>query len=214
VVDIFREVDEELRHERYQQLWRRYGRYVIAVAIAVVLVVAGYEGWTGYVRSQRADEGARFAAALETARAGNAAAAADAFAGLARDAGAGYAILARFQEAARRAQAGDAAGAVAIYDSLAADDGLDPAFHGLAVVLATLHGLDSGDPEALAARLAPLLTAESPWRHSARELAALIVLRAGETARAGDLLRQLADDPEAPQGARGRAAELIAVLDG
>lgn len=212
MVDIFREVDEELRHERYRQLWRRYGRYVIGVAVAVVVAVAGYEGWTGYSRSQRAAEGARFAVAQDLARAGKAAEAADAFAALAQDAGAGYEILARLQEAAIRAEAGDGAAAATIYNSLAADDGLDPAFHGLAVVLATLYELDSGAPAALSARLSPFLNAESPWRHSAREVAALIALRAGEKERAGDLLRQLADDPEAPQGVRGRAAELIAVL--
>jgi len=214
VADIFREVDEDLRHERYQKLWRQYGRYVIGVAVAIVVVVAGYEGWTGYVRSQRAAEGARFAAALSLVRTGKTAEAGDAFAGLARDAGAGYMLLARLQEAARRAEAGDAASAVAIYDALAADDGLDPAFHGLAIILATLHGLDSGETGAMTARLAPLLAADSPWRHSARELTGLIALRAGDIARGRAVLRQLADDAEAPQGMRGRATELLAVLGG
>ena len=34
--DILREVDEELRRERYQKLWERYGIYVVGAALALV----------------------------------------------------------------------------------------------------------------------------------------------------------------------------------
>jgi hypothetical protein len=40
VSDIFREIDEELRRDNFRKLWSRYGRYVIA-AVVLVLVVAG-----------------------------------------------------------------------------------------------------------------------------------------------------------------------------
>jgi len=35
VADIFREIDEELRQERAEKLWRRYGNYVLGGAVAV-----------------------------------------------------------------------------------------------------------------------------------------------------------------------------------
>ena len=43
--DIFQEVDEEVRRERLMQLWKRYGNFVIAAAVIVVL---GVGGWRGY----------------------------------------------------------------------------------------------------------------------------------------------------------------------
>mgnify|MGYP006945477697 CR=1 FL=1 len=43
--DIFREVDEDLRHERYKRLWDRFGVYVIGLAVVIVLGVSGYKAW-------------------------------------------------------------------------------------------------------------------------------------------------------------------------
>ena len=43
--DIFREVDEDIRHERFKRLWDRFGPWVIGVAVLIVLITAGYRGW-------------------------------------------------------------------------------------------------------------------------------------------------------------------------
>ena len=40
MADIFDEIDEELKRDRTQELWTKYGKYVIAAAAAVVLVRA------------------------------------------------------------------------------------------------------------------------------------------------------------------------------
>ena len=40
--DIFREVDEEIRHERYKRLWDRFGPYLIAVALLIVVGTAAF----------------------------------------------------------------------------------------------------------------------------------------------------------------------------
>ena len=39
MADLFQEVDEDVRRERYQELWKRYGNFVVAGA---VLIVASY----------------------------------------------------------------------------------------------------------------------------------------------------------------------------
>ena len=41
MADIFDEVDEELRQERAARLWRQYGSWLIAAALAVVIAVGG-----------------------------------------------------------------------------------------------------------------------------------------------------------------------------
>ncbi len=45
VSDIFHEVDEEVRRERFKQLWERYSIFIVAIA---VLIIAGVGGWRGY----------------------------------------------------------------------------------------------------------------------------------------------------------------------
>ena len=40
--DIFREIDEELRQERFEKLWQRYGKVVIAAAVGIIVSVGGF----------------------------------------------------------------------------------------------------------------------------------------------------------------------------
>ena len=62
---IFREVDEELRRDRMQNAWRRYGPYVIGAAVLIVLIVAANEGWSWWQNSNAARSSDQFFAALD-----------------------------------------------------------------------------------------------------------------------------------------------------
>lgn len=210
--DIFQEIEEELRRENFAKLWTRYGKYVIALAIVVVIAVAGYSGWRQYQAHQRQIEGVRYAEALDLARQGKDKDAAGAFAALARQAGGGHAVLARLEEGAIKARSGDVEGAIAVYNALAADGSADPIYRDLGTLLGSLYGLKTGDPKAIIERLAPLTAPSNPWHASALELTALAKLKAGDKAAARATYQRLADDLAAPQGLRARAAEMVAAL--
>jgi hypothetical protein len=212
LADVFQEVDEDLRRDHYQKLWQKYGKYLVALAVVVIGATAATVGWRDYNLRQRQAEGARLAAAVDLARAGDHKAASDAFAALGRDGAAGYAVLARLHGAGALMAAGDRDGALAAYDTLAADGKLDALLRDLARLLAVMHRLDTGEPAALLAQLQPIATDTNPWRHNAFELSALIALRQNDTARARDMLRRLADDAAAPNAARARASELLTGL--
>ncbi|MFQ3622564.1 MAG: tetratricopeptide repeat protein [Acetobacteraceae bacterium] len=214
MADIFDEIEEDLRKERARRLWDRYAWIVLTAAGALLLAIAGWQGWRWYERTERTRAADRFAAAATTAARGDTAAAIDAFAALARDAPAGYRLLARFQEAAGRGAAGDPDAAVGLYESIAADGGVPALYRDLAVLLSVMHQADRADPAALAQRLSPLAAEGAPWRHSARELQAVLAARRGDRAEAATLLRALAADPAAPDGARRRAGELLGALGG
>ena len=38
MANIFNEVDEDIRKERYQNLWSKYGKYVIGFLILIVII--------------------------------------------------------------------------------------------------------------------------------------------------------------------------------
>ncbi len=209
--DIFREIDEELRHDNLHQLWAKYGKYVFALAVAAVLATAAFAGWREYQARQNEAAGVRYAAALELARQGKNAEAADAFAVLAQGAG-GRAALARLTEAGLKAQSGDVAGAIAAYDELAADGAADPIFRDVATLLAARYTLDKGDPQAVIAQLASLTNASSPWHGLALELTAAAELKGGDKAKAQADFALLAKDNSVSQGVRQRAAEMQAAL--
>ncbi len=209
---LFREIEEDLRQEHWAKLWKRYGNYGIGAVLALVLSVAGYQGWRAYDIATRQSDGERFAAALKLAGDKQTQAAAEAFAGLAADATAGYALLARFQEAAVLAKRGEPAEAAAAYTDLAQDPGVDAVYRDLAVILGTFHEMNGPGAGDLSARLAPLTADGNPWHHSAKELIAVLAARAGDRTKARTLFTALAADAMAPQGIRARAGEMLAIL--
>lgn len=214
MADIFQEVDEDLRRDRATALWRRYGKYVMAAAVVVVVATAAWSGWRHYRNEQRLAAGVTFTQALILANQGQDEGAAKAFGEVADGSAGGYAMLARLEMANLKARAGDRAGAVAIYEAVAADSSAPEPYRQAALLLAVMNAADGGDPKALASRLDPLTATASPWRHSARELQAALAQKAGDTDRAKTLLQALADDAQAPQGVRSRAGEMLRALGG
>ncbi|WP_448205120.1 DUF2659 family protein [Azospirillum sp. sgz302134] len=205
--DIFREVDEDLRRDRMERLFKRYGGVALAGALAVVAATGGYTAWRNWQQSQHQQETAALTAALAQAGQGPEKGV-EALAAFAGKADPGMAALAQLNAAALLAREGKTAEAVAVYDKLAANSGVSGVYRDLASLLSVMHQMDSGDAAQLQARLQPLTADASPWRFSARELTAVLAARAGDKDRARSLFQQLADDSQAPAGVRSRAADL------
>ncbi len=210
--DIFEEVDEDLRHDKWLKLWKQYQNYVLGLAALIVLATAGVTYWRHYDQQQREAEGLRYALALDDARAGKFADAADALNSLASGAHAGRALVARFEAAALRARAGDQAAAIAAYDALSKDGSLDQLYRDLATVLWGLHALDTIDAQVIIQRLAPVTNPDNPWHASALEVTAVVHLKAGDRAAALAEYQKIADDLTAPRGLRARAAQIAQAL--
>jgi len=211
--NLLREIQEDLRRERFETLWKRFGSWLIAAAVAVVVAVAAFQGWKAWQTSERNARSAEFIAAEGLVQS-NPAAAADAFAALAQESG-GYALLARFREAALLADQGRLEDAAAAYEQIAASDA-EPLYRDLATLRALGLRL-AGDPpaadlETFAGSLESLSGANNPWRYAARELEAALALRQGNTRRAQQLFAELQGDRETPPGIRARAGEMLARL--
>jgi hypothetical protein len=211
VSDIFREIEEELRRDNFLKLWQRYGNYLIALGVVIVVVTGLVVGWCEYLSRQRQAEGVRFAAAIELADKGKFKDAADAFTAMSQNSTGGRSTLSRFATAALKAKQGDTASAIALYDQLAADGANERVYRDLATLLAARYAIDS-DPKAAVARLKPLTDAANPWHPTALELSAIAQLKAGDKADAQKTYKELADDLTAPTGLRARAAEMVAAI--
>jgi hypothetical protein len=214
VVDIFDEVEEELREERMQAFLKKHGVLLFAAAILVIGAVAGWKAWAWYQERQDLDAANRYlSAASKTVAAGVAgpdrAAAIAAFQAMDVNAPDGYRVLARLREAALRAEAGDLPGASKLWDLVAADSSADPLLRDLANFTWCLHHADSADAAMLEGRLRPLAAPGKAWRALAQEQLALLDLRQGHTEAAKTELKKLVEDTTAPNGVRGRAGALL-----
>lgn len=211
MADIFREIDEELQQEKAAKLWKRYGPYVIALAVLVLATVAGYRFWQSHEAEQRADQSARYEAAARALGEDPSAAAAG-FGALAGDSNAGYAALATLRQAAASIEAGDTEGGVLIYKKLTDDQSAPALLRDLARLLSISHRIDSGDPAELSGEVSALANTTGPWRSLARETEAMITLKAGDKAKALDILQALNADAATPRQQRARVTELISAI--
>ena len=212
MTDIFNEVDEEVRREQLKKLWERYGHYLIALCVLIVVGVGAWRGYQWWEAKQAAQSGAAFDKAVELAEAGKKQESEAAFAKLATDGTAGYRLLARLRDAAALA-ATDRNAAVSAYDQIAADKGAGQVIQDLAAVRAGYLLVDSAPYSELRTRLEPLTAADRPYRHSAREILALSAWKTHDLTAAQQWTNMVMADPQTPQGTRSRVevlGELIA----
>ena len=209
---IFREVDEELRKERFEQLWKAYGTYVAAAALAIVLGVGGFKLNEHLQIKRAADAGSRFNAALLMLESNQAEGGEKALRELTGSSQAGYRALARMRLAGIEQASGRADAAVTAYDAIAADSGVDALIRGLAGIKAAMLRMDKADWTEMQNRLTPLKDAKNPWQLSARELIGLAAWKAGKLAEAEQEYQALVENRATPQGIRQRAEAMLALL--
>ena len=209
MTDIFREVEEEVRRERLEKLWKQYGDYIIAFVAAVIIGIAAFELYQRYEDSQRAKASAEFDTAMTVLEA-NPAQASSIFAKLASSSPAGYATLADFAQADALLASGDRARAVSLFEAIADKD--KGPIGGAARIRAAWAIADTTPKADLQTLLAPLTDPTSPWRPMAREVLAYSDYRAGQFSAAQASYHTLAADTDAPQALRARAGAMAAYL--
>ena len=213
MTDIFREVDEDLRREHLKKAWDRYGSYVIALAILIVVVTAGWRFYEYWQESRAQATGDRFVAALKLAEQGKHDQAVAALTDLTKTGSGDYPVLAGFRVAAEKAAAGDGKGAVAEYDAFAVRSGVPPLVRDLARIRAALLLVDSASVADLNTRIGDLAATGNGWRQSAREILGLAAFRENDLTAARKYFSDIAADRETTSDLHQRAELMLAVID-
>ena len=212
VNEFIQEVEEELRAERYRELWRRFGKWLIAALVLIVLGTAGFVAWRNYQSDQNASYGAELIGGLNLLDRGDAAGAIAALNHLGKNGNASYAVLAELHEAQAHLAMGKSSQALAIYAEIKDNSRYDPEFRDLALLLSGFVWIGLENAELLEQRLTPLLGADNPWRFGAQELIALAYMNAKNFAKARLYLTPLSKAEAAPAGIKARAADLLSTL--
>jgi hypothetical protein len=208
-----REIDEELRREQLLKLWDKYGTFILA---GVVLLVVGVGGWKYYEgRMLQANQAAstQYLVALTEFNAKRSSDAQRTLEDLVPNAPPGYAVLARLRLAANNATEGNTLDAVAGYDRIARDESVDPILQDFARLQIAMLKFDTITFPELRNQLSPLANDRSPWRYSARELLGMGAAKAGFPDEARSHFQRLASDRQAPAGFAERARMMVALLD-
>lgn len=208
---LMREIDEELRQDQFKKFWNVYGNYVVGVALAVVIVVAGYQGWQAYDKSRKTEATNSLIGAVELINQGDPEAALSVLKDISTKGVDGVSIIATFREASVLSEQGDHTSAASAFKRIAADTGISQRYRDLATLLAAGQELEANksNADAVIETLQPMTQPNHAWRHSAREISAAAALVAGRKDQARDFLQAIALDAQAPNALRSRAQELL-----
>lgn len=208
----FREVSEELRQDRVKAIWTRFGTYILAAVILVVVITAAVVGWDRYQTAQANASGDAYLAALQLARDGKPDEAITALEALATDSYGAYPDLARMSIGGVYQAQGKFDEAVAAFDKVAADAGAPDALRDMAAVRAAYVLVDHGALSDVRSRVERLTGDSEALRFPAREAVALAAWKAEDTETATTLFQQLVDDPGAPNGIISRARLMLDLI--
>jgi hypothetical protein len=207
-----REVNEEIRTDQAKALWDRFGAYVVAAAILIVVGTGAWVGWDYWTQTQANTSGDRFSQALDHAKGGRTDEALAALQELEAGGYGSYPQLARLRRATVLMQQQKPAEAVAEFDAVAADSSVPEPVRDMAKLRAGYILVDHGTYADVSGRVEALTAETNALRHAAREALGLAAWKEGRSADALTLFEQIATDAGSPRNARDRAtlmAELI-----
>lgn len=212
MVDVFDEVEEQLRSDRYKTFALKSLPVLGAVAVVAVLGVGGWWGWTAYESSRANKASEAVQATLEAYEKDGPAKAFSEFEKLSKEGNAGYRALALMQMGGIRLDERKTKEAVGYFDE-AAKIAPDPVMGDIARLKSAFALMDTAPYQEIESRLTPLTGEKSPYRVQAKEALAFAKLQAGKTAEArGDfvVLSLLSDGSD---DTRQRAQAAIQMID-
>ncbi|WP_315025077.1 tetratricopeptide repeat protein [Brevundimonas diminuta] len=211
VVDVFEQVEEELRSERYKRMARTW-LPILGGVLAVALVAAlTWWGWQSYVTSQADKASAAYEKGVEALQGGKTAEADAAFAEAVK-AGGGYKVLALMQQGGLALADKKTTEAVALFDE-ASKATRDPILSDMAALKAAFLVMDTASLEDVQKRLEPLTGDKRPLQAFAQEALAMAQLQHGKTAEARQTFVQLQLGQDVPDPVRQRAQAGVQAID-
>ena len=212
---LLQEVDEAVRKDRLDTIMQRYGRWIIGGVLAALIAFGGYLFWNHRQDAARGEQAEELIAAFEKLGANQPRAASADLEKLAASGAPAYRAVAQMQEANIKAQAGDLKAAATLMAKVAADTKLDQALRDLALIRQTAFEYDTLKPEAVIARMKPMVDAKDPassWFASAAELSATAHYQLGQFDQAGALYGRIAKSPGVAKSLQSRSVQMAGML--
>jgi hypothetical protein len=213
ITDTFvREVDENLRRDRMNELAKKYSGWITAALVLFLGAVGGFIYWQNHRVEQSGKQVEQLSQVFADVGSGKTSAAPKQLDELANSGSKAVRASALFTRAALALQQNDVKLATAKYREIAGDDGLPKPYRDAALIRQTALEFDSLKPEEVIARLKPLAEPGNPWFGSAGEMTAMALIKQGKKSEAGQLFARIARDKQVPETMRARAVQIASTL--
>ena len=212
MVDVFDQVEEELRSDRYKRLARTWLPVVGGVLLVALIAALAWWGWQKMETSKADKASIAYQRGLESLESNNLTGADAAFTQAADEGNAAYKSIALQHRAGIAVQQNRIPAAVELFDE-AAGATRDPMLRDAAAFKAALLLMDTASLEDVQTRLEPLIEEGRPFRAFAREALAMAQLQHGATAEARQSFVVLKNSLDTPREIAQRADLAISSLD-
>jgi hypothetical protein len=212
VVDLFQEVEEQLRSDRYRDFVRRAAPIVSGLLALVLLGYLGFWGFKVYQDRNLNAAASAYQKGVDAVGQNDQAGALKDFQDASKAGAPGYKTLALMQEGGLNAAQGKPAEAAALFDQ-AAKTAPNPILGDLASLRAAQVLIDTAPYAEMQRRLTPLADPKRPYALFAKEALAMAKLMAGKTADARRDFEVLGLSLGAPDDMRQRCQLAVALID-
>jgi hypothetical protein len=212
VVDVFEQVEEELRSDRYKRLARTWLPVFGGVLLLALIAALAFWGWDSLQTSKADKASVAFDRGLESLQANNPVGADAAFTQAADVGNGAYKAMALMHRAGIAVEANRIPDALRLFDE-AAKASRDPLLADGAALRAAWLAMDTETLAQIEARLTPLAGDDRPFAPFAAEALAMAQLQNGQTAPARAALVALKNGLDTPEIVAQRADLALAAID-
>jgi len=212
VSDIFQEVDEELREEKYKSIWRKYKYYVVGGLILFILGIAINAFWKDYSLKEINNRSEKFFEAIETAQEDKAGAITLLEEFAKKEKNAEYNVLiAKFTEAAIRRSEKDFNGALEIYEILANNKISN--FYADYAKLSSVEMLFAlNNKKDARTKLDEIVASSSELKFIAMEYLGYLEVNEGNISKARTIFKNLVEEAGVSVNMKNRSNEVLSIL--
>lgn len=212
MTDLFEEVEEQLRSDRYRALVLKALPWILGLAAVALIAFFGYWGWEKYRTQQDAKASNEYAAGFEALQQGQKDKAVQLFSDVAKSPSRAYKSLALMQLGGIRLADKNTPEAVKLFDQ-SAEAAPDEVIGDAARLKSAFALLDTASEKDLEGRLTPLTKDGRPYRIQAREALGFAKLMAGDTAGARGEFVVISQSLDAGDAVRERAKAAMDLID-
>ena len=210
--EFIREVDEDLKQEKNEQLWKKLLPYIISITVGIIIFTSGYVFWDNYSNNVKQQLGDDFTAAVELANEEDLDAALLALDRIVDKGSDGYVTLSKMKKASLLIESGNLEDGLDIYLDLE-QNAVDQSFRDISTILFVLNSIDTKNSDLLLQKLIPLEKSKI-WKSSALELMAFVYLKKSNNAKAIEIFRTLSQLQDTPSSLANRSQNMLDFLEG
>ena len=205
--DIFQEIDEDLRQDKVARLWKAYGKYLVSLAIFIILAIAGYRFIEHINEENREQASELYELASEAGRTGDKKAAIELFSDERFNETIGYAIISKLKKATLAKSNNDPEGMAIVLKQIVTNEEIPSYLRNLARLK-----LIASDSDNYISQLDALIEGDGPWKFLALELKGGMELEVGNLKEARSIFEELTIEANTPNNMRRRASEILKAL--